>query len=87
MSYYCDYGGFICKYCDDEGCFFDSQGSGNEIDMPCYDPDEDEFMPEPDTVRPIEEPTITINGTQMPYMAFPRIEGTLDVETGVLTIS
>ena len=43
--------------------------------------------PEPDTVRSIKEPTITINGTQMPYIAFQRIEGTLDVDTGVLTTS
>lgn len=26
-----------CKYCDEEGCNFYSQGSGNEIDMPCYE--------------------------------------------------
>lgn len=40
MSSYCDKLGGNCKYCDEEGCFFFSQGSGNEIDMPCYEADD-----------------------------------------------
>lgn len=40
MSSYCDKIDCNCKYCDeDEGCIFFSQGSGNEIDMPCYEED------------------------------------------------
>lgn len=38
MSYYCERINCNCKYCDEEeGCIFYSQGSGNVIDMPCYE--------------------------------------------------
>ena len=41
MSYYCERINCNCKYCDEEdGCIFFSQGSGNEIDMPCYEVDD-----------------------------------------------
>ena len=39
MSAYCKHINGICKYCnEDDGCIFDSQGSGEEEDMPCYKP-------------------------------------------------
>lgn len=42
MSSYCDKIDGNCKYCDEEeGCIFFSQGSGNEIDMPCYYEEDD----------------------------------------------
>ena len=38
MSYYCERLNCNCKYRDEkDGCIFYSQGSGNEIDMPCYE--------------------------------------------------
>ena len=41
MSSYCNKIDGNCKYCDEEdGCIFFSQGSGNEIDMPCYKSDD-----------------------------------------------
>lgn len=40
MSSYCYRIDGNCKYRDEEdGCIFYSQGSGNEIDMPCYESD------------------------------------------------
>lgn len=40
MSYYCERVNSNCKYCDEEdGCIFYSQGSGDEMDMPCYEVD------------------------------------------------
>ena len=41
MSSYCYKIDCNCKYCDEkDGCIFFSQGSGNEIDMPCYKTDD-----------------------------------------------
>lgn len=45
MSYYCKRINCNCKYRDEEeGCIFYSQGSGNEIDMPCYDYEVDDTI-------------------------------------------
>ena len=45
MSDFCSKEGFNCKYCEEGECVFYSMGSGQMIDMPCFDYDEFEWIP------------------------------------------
>lgn len=44
MSDFCPKEGFNCKYCEEGECVFYSMGSGQMIDMPCFDYDEFEWI-------------------------------------------
>lgn len=45
MSDFCLKEGFNCKYCEEGECVFYSMGSGQMIDMPCFDYDEFDCIP------------------------------------------